>query len=240
MPKIARTTGKLLQVRSRQGNPRDTRAFLQDCSQTFGDPLVVSSGTHQKISETLVCFFRNAPKHSRDTRAFLQERTNKIGETLPRFFWNAQKISVRHSCVSSATRPQNQRDTRAFLQERAKETVTHSRVSSGTRQKYLQVTRVFLQERVQKISEVSSGTPKKTEKSSRVSSGTHQNNRRVTRAFLQERAKTIRETLVRFFRNILNDFTKTNFQPKAELKAYKTIEFKPESKTGSADMFCCP
>ena len=221
----------------------------------FGDPLVVSSGTHQKIRETLVrffrnastksgrpsCvssltrqkdrdtrarllrnapkktmretsfrFFRNAPRSRRDTSVFLQESANRIGETLPRFFWNAQKISVKHSCVSSATRPKNQRDTRAFLQERAKETMTQSRVSSVTRKKIGEALLRFFRNAPNisaSYSCIPSGTrpknqrgffrnaQKKSEKCSRVSSGTHQKNTRHTRGF---------------FSNILNDFGRSD------------------------------
>ena len=145
-------TCAFLQECSRQGNPRNTRAFLQECFQTFGDPLVVSSGTRQKIRETLMRFLRNAStKSARHSCVFSVTRQNDR-DTLARLFRNAPQKTIRETSVSFfRNAPRSRRGTSAFLQERTKKfarylarffrnapikSARHTRISAETRQKY--------------------------------------------------------------------------------------------------------
>ena len=97
--KFHEKTCAFLQECSRQGNPRGTRAFLRECSQTFDDSLVVSSGTRQTIRETLVRFFRNPYTKSARHSCVSSVTRRKDRDTLARLFRNAPQKTIRETSV---------------------------------------------------------------------------------------------------------------------------------------------
>ena len=86
-----------------QKSPQVTHPFLYKRAKKTA----IHVGTRQKYSTSYSCV--SSGKH-----------TKNIRETLVRFFRNAPKKSARHPCVSSGTQQNNPEVSHAFLQERIK------------------------------------------------------------------------------------------------------------------------